>query len=82
MPTTNTRRRGHKPETRVLHRATGWTTPDYTDLADCTTNHQRRQDGRPPCTDTAVWKVVEDRGMHLTIGFYCDADLPEQHRTA
>ena len=25
-------------------------------------------------------KVVEDHGMHLTIGFYCDTDLPAQHR--
>ena len=62
------------------HRPGGWVLPDYTDLADCTTNFHRQQDGRPPCTDTAVWKVVEDHGMHLTIGFYCDTDLPAQHR--
>jgi hypothetical protein len=23
-----------------------------------------------------VWRVVEDHGMHLSISFYCDADLP------
>ena len=67
-------------EVRVAHRPGGWVLPDYTDLADCTTNFHRQQDGRPPCTDTAVWKVVEDHGMHLTIGFYCDTDLPAQHR--
>ncbi|WP_405676743.1 hypothetical protein OG292_19140 [Streptomyces sp. NBC_01511] len=65
---------------RTFHRDSGWVLPDYTDLADCTTNHHRAQDGRPLCTDTAVWKVVEDHGMHLTIGFYCDADLPAEHR--
>jgi hypothetical protein len=70
------------PEVHVHHRPGGWTTPDFTDLADCTTNFHRQQDGRPPCTDTAVWKVVEDHGLHLTIGFYCDADLPAEHRPA
>ncbi|MFI8191424.1 hypothetical protein ACIF8T_21815 [Streptomyces sp. NPDC085946] len=75
-----TRRR--KPTVHVHHRPTGWVLPDYTDLADCTTNHHREQDGRPACTETAVWKVVEDHGLHLTIGFYCDADLPAEHRRA
>ena len=69
-------------EVRVFHRANGWVLPDYTDLADCTTNFHREQDGRPACTETAVWKVVEDHGLHLTIGFYCDADLPTEHRQA
>ncbi|WP_333758445.1 hypothetical protein [Streptomyces sp. ISBFB 2968] len=68
------------PTARVHHDAKGWVLPDYSDFADCTTNYQRSLDGRPACTDTAVWKVVENYGMHLTIGFYCDADLPEQHR--
>lgn len=67
---------------RVFRRANGWATPDFTDFADCTTNYQRQQDGQLPCTETAVWKVVEHRGMHLTIGFYCDADLPAEHRAA
>jgi hypothetical protein len=67
-------------EVRVRHSAKGWVLPDFTDLHQCTTNHQRQQDGRPPCTAAAVWKVVEDHGMHLTIGFYCDADLPAEHR--
>ncbi|MET9445055.1 hypothetical protein [Streptomyces sp. NPDC006610] len=71
-----------KPTVRVFHRPTGWVLPDYTDLADCTTNFHREQDGRLPCADTAVWKVVEDHGMHLKIGFYCDADLPAEHRRA
>lgn len=65
---------------RVFHRASGWAAPDFTDLADCTTNYQ--QDGQLPCTETAVWKVVEDCGLHLNIGFYCDADLPTEHRAA
>jgi hypothetical protein len=68
------------PDVRVFHRSTGWALPDFTDLAQCTTNFHREQDGRPACTDTAVWKVVEDHGMHLTIGFYCDGDLPDEHR--
>jgi hypothetical protein len=68
------------PKVRVFHSADGWALPDYSDLADCTTNFQRAQDGRPACSSTPVWKVVEDHSMHLTIGFYCDADLPEQHR--
>lgn len=68
------------PIVRVHHRPAGWVLPDFTDLADCTTNFHRAQDGRPACTATAVWKVVEDHGLHLTIGFYCDADLPAEHR--
>ena len=79
-----TRRR--KPTVRVHHRDAGWVLPDYTDLADCTTNFHRQQDGRPPCTDTAVWKVVEEHTSAdgypmLTIGFYCDVDLPAEHRS-
>jgi hypothetical protein len=54
--------------------------PDYTDLADCTSNHFRAEDGRPACTAAAVWKVVEDHGMHLTISFWCDADLPDEYK--
>jgi hypothetical protein len=75
-----TRRR--KPVVRVFRSRSdaGWVLPDYTDLADCTSNFHREQDGRPACTAAAVWKVVEDHGMHLTIGFYCDADLPGEHR--
>lgn len=69
-----------EPEVRVFRRAAGWVLPDYSDLADCTSNFHREQDGRPACTDTAVWKVIEDHGLHLTIGFYCDNDLPAEHR--
>lgn len=71
-----------KPTIHVRHSSNGWPTPDYTDLADCTTNFHREQDGRPACTATAVWRVVEDHGLYLTIGFYCDADLPAEHRPA
>ncbi|MBD3004715.1 hypothetical protein [Streptomyces sp. 5-10] len=67
---------------RVFHRVGGWVLPDFTDLADCATNFQRQQDGRPLCAETAVWKVVEDHGMYLTIRFYCDVDLPNEHRQA
>jgi hypothetical protein len=70
------------PDATVRRDARGWLLPDYSDFADCSSSHQRQQDGRPACTATAVWKVVEDHGMHLSIGFYCDADLPEQHRRA
>ncbi|MEE1814246.1 hypothetical protein PUR59_04320 [Streptomyces sp. SP18ES09] len=73
--TTNPNRHVH-----THHRPNGWTLPDFTDLADCTTNFHRQQDGRPTCTETAVWKVVENHGLHLTISFYCDADLPNEHR--
>lgn len=68
------------PETRVFHQADGWALPGYADFGECTGNFHREQDGRPPCTDTAVWKVVQSRDLALTIGFYCDADLPEEHR--
>lgn len=70
-----------EPKVRVIHSPSGWTLPDYSDLADCTSNFHRELDGHPACADTPVWKVVEDHGMHLTIGFFCDADLPDQHRT-
>lgn len=63
---------------RVLYRDTGWVLPDYTDLAECTSNFHRQQDGRPPCTAPAVWKVVEQYPMHLTIGFWCADDMPAE----
>ncbi|MGW8326519.1 hypothetical protein ACWGLE_01285 [Streptomyces sp. NPDC055897] len=71
------------PDVRVFHSAVGWTMqPPYPE--PCTTNYDRRQDGRPPCTDAAVWKVVDAYmsldGPVLSIGFYCDADLPAEHR--
>jgi len=73
------------PGATVRRDARGWLLPDYSDLANCTSNHQRAQDGREPCTDTAVWKVVTegesaDGFPVLSIGFYCDADLPDEHR--
>jgi len=69
-----------KPIVRVHHRSAGWVLPDFTDLADCTSNFHRERDGRPACTAVAVWKVIEDHGMHLTLSFWCDADLPAEHR--
>lgn len=63
------------PIVRVFRRDAGWVMTG-SESEDCTTNFHRAQDGRPACTETAVWRVVEDHGMHLTIGFYCDADLP------
>ncbi|MEV4861490.1 hypothetical protein [Streptomyces ossamyceticus] len=68
------------PEVHVRHRPDGWVLPDYTDLADCTTNHRPANAGQPPCTGTAAWRVVEDHGMHLTISFWCDTHLPDEHR--
>ncbi|MEV0183838.1 hypothetical protein AB0I54_31820 [Streptomyces sp. NPDC050625] len=68
------------PGVRVFHRADGWTMGDSPTPEACTTNYHRQQDGRPPCTDMAVWKVVESRGLVLSIGFYCEADLPAEHR--
>ena len=68
------------PEVRVLHRPAGWTLPDYTDLADCTTNHTPQNANKPPCTNTATWKVVELHTMHTTFSFWCDTHLPDEHR--
>jgi hypothetical protein len=65
---------------RICRRDIGWVMPDYTDLESCTSNHFRAEDGRPACTAKAVWKVVEDHGMHLTISFWCDADLPDEYK--
>lgn len=70
------------PAVRVFHRTDGWTMGDSTTAEACTTNYHRQQDGRPPCTDTAVWKVVESHGLVMSIGFYCDNDLPAEHRPA
>lgn len=69
-----------KPTVRVRHNPDGWVLPDFTDLADCTSNHTGQRAGGEPCTRPAVWRVVEDHGMHLTIGFWCDADLPDEHK--
>jgi hypothetical protein len=69
------------PEIRVFHRPTGWTIPTLEpDPQDCTSNFHREQAGQPPCTDTAVWKVVEHRNFGLTLSFWCDTDLPTEHR--
>lgn len=68
------------PEVRVFRRTEGWVMQPP-DPEPCTTNFHRERDGRPACTDIAVWKVVEDHGLHLTIGFYCDADLPVEHKS-
>jgi hypothetical protein len=68
------------PEVRVFHCADGWTMGGSQTPEACTSNHFRQQDGRPACEAAAVWKVVEDQGMHLSIGFYCDTDLPAEHR--
>ena len=73
---------GHdeSPLVHARHRDEGWTMGDDPSPQECTSNFFREQDGRPPCTATAVWKVVEDYGLHMSIGFYCDADLPAEHR--
>ncbi|MDX3555310.1 hypothetical protein PV729_26685 [Streptomyces europaeiscabiei] len=70
------------PEVRVFHRTEGWTMGGSPTPEPCTSNHFRQQDGRPACTAIAVWKVVEDHGLHLSIGFYCDVDLPAENRPA
>jgi hypothetical protein len=72
-----TRRR--KPVVRVFRNPSGWTMTGSAPEA-CTTRLHREQDGRPACTGPAVWKVVEDHGLRLDIGFYCDADLPAEHK--
>lgn len=72
-----TRRR--KSTVRVARREPGWLLRDATDFEPCTTNFL---EGRPACIQPAVWQVVEDHGMHLAIGYWCDGDLPEQHRPA
>ncbi|MFD7705615.1 hypothetical protein [Streptomyces sp. NPDC059786] len=73
-----------EPEVRVFRRDGGWTMQSP-GPEPCTTNFHRQQDGRPPCTAPAVWKVVEEHTSAdgfptLSIGFYCDADLPAEHR--
>jgi hypothetical protein len=68
------------PEVRVFHRADGWSLSGSQTAEACFSNYHREQAGMPPCTATAVWKFVENHGMHLTIGIYCDADLPAEHR--
>lgn len=69
------------PEIRVAHRPAGWLLPYLSpDVQDCTSNFHRQQDGREPCTAVAVWKVVELYDLHATVGFWCDTDLPAEHR--
>ncbi|MFD9070562.1 hypothetical protein [Streptomyces lasiicapitis] len=70
--------------TRIFRCTDGWTMNPELGVEACTTNFHREQDGRPACTAPAVWKVVEehvsaDGFPMLTIGFYCDADLPAEH---
>jgi hypothetical protein len=53
-----TRRR--KPVVRVFrsHNDAGWVLPDFTDLADCTSNHIPDNAGQPPCTAPAMTSPV------------------------
>lgn len=75
-----TRRR---PVVRVFHRPAGWLHAFLSpDVQDCTRNHQPAHKGKPRCTATAVWKVVEQHPMHLTVSFWCNTHLPTEHRTA
>ncbi|MFL6096132.1 MAG: hypothetical protein ACJ71Y_11840 [Blastococcus sp.] len=72
------------PQVRVFRRDAGWVMTGTTS-EPCTSNHHRAQDGRPACTAVAVWRVVEEHESAdgfpmLSIGFYCDTDLPEEHR--
>lgn len=69
--------RRRKPIVRIGHREAGWLMRDATDFEPCTTNFL---DGQVACIQLAVWRVVEDHGMHLTIGYWCDGDLPAEHR--
>ena len=66
------------PEVRVFHRAGGWVFSFEPGVQPCTIT--RRPEGRQDCTDTAVWKVVENHGMHLTISTWCDGHLPDERR--
>lgn len=61
---------------RVRHRPAGWVMRDFTDLEGCTSSHLPVNADQPPCIETAVWRVVEDHGLHLTVGFWCDRHLP------
>ncbi|MFJ5306117.1 hypothetical protein [Streptomyces sp. NPDC088350] len=67
------------PEVRVLRRDAGWTFSFEPGVQPCTIN--RISDGRQNCPDMAVWKVVEDHGLHLTISTWCDGHLPDGHRS-
>lgn len=74
-------------KTRVLHQPAGWTIPTLAPGPQlCTTNHTPEHADLAPCTDTAVWKVVEhwDNGgsFGLTLSFWCDTHLPAEHRPA
>lgn len=68
------------PGPRVFHRADGWTIGSDPDAQACTINHVPEGHGQRACTATAIWKVVERHDSGLTIGFYCDTDLPAEHR--
>jgi len=67
-------------DVRVFHRAEGWTMGGSQTPEACTSNHRREQAGTPACTQTAAWKVVELYGMGASISFWCDNDLPSEHR--
>lgn len=65
---------------RVFHRTDGWTFGSDPEVQTCTINHIPEEEGQRACTAKAVWKAVEDYGMHLTISFWCDADLPDEYK--
>lgn len=70
-------------ETRISHNPIGWHLPALSpDTQDCTTNHTGERNDGPPCTGVAVWKVVEFHDLSATLSFWCDTDLPADHRDA
>lgn len=72
------------PKVRVSHQAGGWTLPSLSpDVQACTSNYTSEREGMLPCTAAAVWKVSElYDDLHATFGFWCDDDLPAEHRHA
>jgi hypothetical protein len=78
----NTHEAIEAPQTRIHHHPAGWTFPFLSpDPQNCTTNHIPDNADQPPCTATATWKVVEiHEGLALTLSFWCDGHLPDEHR--
>lgn len=68
------------PAVSLVYRKDGWILPDYSDYAQCGVNNH--QPDAPQCTDTAVWQVVENHGMHQTLTWWCATHLPDKYRPA
>ena len=77
-----------QPRITVEYRADGWPQTEGGRLTTtgtklCCSQLKRRIAQRPPCHAATVWRVTTKtpgRESYASVGYYCDEDLPFEHR--